>query len=534
MTTAAPPVNVQDIPVDLTTVRGRGVDVGEYFDGPWAILPERAQNTLNYLKHANIGLHIGAHQNVAPHADEDSQEPRVQVTKHPAGNNTAVAVINIVGTMMKGYSSLFQTACTPHIRREVRQAANDPSVAAIVLRIDSPGGTTSGTSDLGDDIRAAAQKKPVLAFVEDLGASAAYWVASQCDGVFANSKTALIGSIGTFIGLYDQSEQFQNEGIRAVVIKSSELKGTGFQGAEITEEQEAYLQDIVAKVEAEFEQAIRTGRKMSKKQVAAVATGRVWAAADAQALGLIDDIESIDAVIVRAARMAKKRGTNNEATIADDMLDNELVNSAAVGAKPKGDDDEDDEEDEDNPTVDPTSPEDQAGNDTKDTDANGAADTQESTNGKANAMSGQDDTPATKPDETTQAATTPGAATAAELKAALPNASGDFIVGQLTKGATVAQATSAYAMLLDEQNKTLADENKTLRSAGTSGVNPVSGGGPTGQDAATPATEEVDTKVTALMAGGMKRHEAHAKVMRDNPELRQRLVAESNADRKIA
>ncbi|PCJ18333.1 MAG: hypothetical protein COA96_17085 [SAR86 cluster bacterium] len=532
MTTEAPStdVRVQDIQVDLSAATSRGVDIGAYFDSPWAVYAPRMQGTLNYLKRMDVGLHVGAAQSVSQSADGEDAAPKVQVHHHPTGKNTSVAIISVDGTMMKQDSSLFAVACTPRIRREVRLAANDASVSAIILRIDSPGGTTSGTSDLADDIRTASKQKPVIAFIEDMGASAAYWIASQCDAVYANSRTALIGSIGTFIGLLDQSKQFEAEGIRAVVIKTSELKGTGFQGTEITEEQEAYLQDIVSKVEIEFEQAIKKGRGMTTKQVDAVATGRVYTAVDAMTLGLIDGIESIDAVVARADKMSKKRGG-----VGTRSADN-LIESGVAAA----DDEKGGEQDKDNPTVDPDEAGQQTGSDTKDTGASGVSGTLETTTkGKANAMSGNNETPETKPEATSDQLKSSGAATAAELKAALPNATGDFIVGQLTKGATMSDATAAYATLMDEQNKVLSEENTALKSA-KPGVQPVVGSGGAdslnngGGDAAAPAAEEVETKVVALMAGGMKRHEAHAKVMRDSPKLRERLVTEANESRRSA
>ncbi|MCH8978459.1 MAG: S49 family peptidase, partial [Armatimonadetes bacterium] len=108
-----------------------------------------------------------------------------------------VAVISIVGVMTKSPTSLEPGCSTVLARRQIRAAAHDVAVRAIVIRFDSPGGTVSGTEALANDVREAAAHKKVYAYVEDSCCSAAYWVASQCNKVFA-SKTALVGSLGIY------------------------------------------------------------------------------------------------------------------------------------------------------------------------------------------------------------------------------------------------------------------------------------------------------------------------------------------------
>lgn len=301
---------VQDIPVDLHSARGLGVNLDAYFNTLWAVEPTRVQGVLDYLTRMNVPLHIQAQQVQQPTARQHMQVvgPR-NAAGYPGGDSGGggVAVISVDGTMMKHWSSLMQVAETPLIRKALRRAAQDPDIVAGVLRFDSPGGTVAGTDEFGQEVLRFRQIKPLLAYVEDLTASAAYWVASQTDGIYANSATALIGSIGTYIGLYDTSKMAEMKGVRVVVIKTSELKGTGFPGSQLTAEQESYLQDIVDKTQAEFDKAVGKGRGLNKAQVEAVRTGRVYMAKDAQALKLIDGIDSLDGVVNRAMKMARQR-----------------------------------------------------------------------------------------------------------------------------------------------------------------------------------------------------------------------------------
>lgn len=212
----------------------------------------------------------------------------------------SVAVIRMVGTLMKQRSS-FGGSSTIDLRRQVRQAASDPNVSGILLAIDSPGGTAAGTDDLARDVKAARRKKPVWAHVDDLGASAAYWVASQADAIYANSPTALVGSIGTIMTIYDQSAAAEREGVKAMVFSTGPLKGTGVPGAPVTEDQAAYLQGIINATQDSFDTAVRSGRGLTAAQLADVKSGAIFPAPVAQDKRLIDGIRGLDQTIAALA-----------------------------------------------------------------------------------------------------------------------------------------------------------------------------------------------------------------------------------------
>lgn len=250
--------------------------------GAWMVEANTFQTHWDMVQRMDLAAHL--RQEVLP--------LKSQTELVPSKNGGSVAIVPLTGLLMKAKSSFGGTS-TVQARRDVRSAANDPTVSAILLGIDSPGGTAAGTDDLAAEVRNARKAKPVWAFVDDLGASAAYWVASQADKIFANSATALVGSIGTIMTIYDVSQSAEQNGVKALVFATGPLKGAGVTGTKVTDEQQAYFQGIVNSLQTEFDAGVKRGRKLSDKQLASVRTGGVWTAAAAQSLGLIDGVQTL-------------------------------------------------------------------------------------------------------------------------------------------------------------------------------------------------------------------------------------------------
>lgn len=203
-----------------------------------------------------------------------------------------IAVLSLAGPMFKGRSK-FSDANTLELRQAVREAAQSEDVKGLLLVVDSPGGTVAGTADLADEVRAAAGRKPVHAYIEDLGASAAFWVSSQASRVTANA-TAEVGSIGTVAVVEDTSGAAELAGVVVHVISTGPYKGAFTDGAPVSEEHLADLQRRVNALNGHFLDAVSRGRKMPRDQVQKLADGRMHIAADAQRLGLIDGIGTLE------------------------------------------------------------------------------------------------------------------------------------------------------------------------------------------------------------------------------------------------
>jgi protease-4 len=266
--------------------------------GLWSMEPLTLGALVEQLRRIDLAAHV--HQQPLP--------LKSAAEKVPARGGQSIALIKVIGTMMKSQSSMGGTS-TVQIRRDIRQAAADPEVSSILMAFDTPGGTVAGTADLASDIRAARKTKPVIAHVDDLCASAGYHAASQCEAIYANSADALVGSIGTMATVYDVSEAAKVQGIRAFLFATGPLKGAGTEGTQLTEEQQAYFQSLIDESQKTFDKAVRLGRGMSDKQLADVRTGAVWTAENAIGLKLIDGIQSLEKTVD-----SMKRSTSGKAS----------------------------------------------------------------------------------------------------------------------------------------------------------------------------------------------------------------------------
>jgi protease-4 len=197
----------------------------------------------------------------------------------PRGNK--VGFVELVGVLDPDYMA--------SRRAQLAALAADSSVAQIVLYISSPGGTVNGTADLGAVVRKVAGVKPVHAIVEDFCCSAAYWAASQCTSITA-SPSALLGSIGSYIVLVDDSALFEKIGVKVLVIASGSVKGIGVPGVKVETEQIAMIRRLVDTTGRSFQSAVARGRALDSRRVSDLSTGEVWYAQEAKNLGLIDRV----------------------------------------------------------------------------------------------------------------------------------------------------------------------------------------------------------------------------------------------------
>jgi len=258
--------------------------------GPWLCEPITFSGIWNAARQMDFLAHMA-----------EPLEQRAAIDKQSTASGKSIGVIRLTGLLMKAQSSMGGTS-TIQIRRDIRNAAADSDISAILLAIDSPGGTVAGTSDLADEVKAARKSKPVWAHIDDLGASAAYWIASQCERITANSPTALVGSIGTVQVMQDQSEAAAKEGVKTLVFATGPMKGMGTPGSKVTDEHIAHVQALVDSVQKSFDAAVQKGRSLTDKQLAAVRHGGVFTAEDALKNKLIDAIQPLSKTISELTR----------------------------------------------------------------------------------------------------------------------------------------------------------------------------------------------------------------------------------------
>jgi signal peptide peptidase SppA len=173
---------------------------------------------------------------------------------------------------------------------------------------------------LAADIAKANTIKPVVAYIEDLGASAAYHVASQAGAIYAN-EGALVGSIGTYAVVRDLSAYYEKEGIKTHVIRAGEFKGMGEPGSRVSDAQLENLQGMVERVNALFLERVSAGRKLSAEQMKGIATGAVWISNEAKTMGLVDGVKSFEDVIAEleaSAQAPKNKKSGVKQTIQEE------------------------------------------------------------------------------------------------------------------------------------------------------------------------------------------------------------------------
>lgn len=238
------------------------------------------------------------------------------------GNNNAektvtvpdrVAVINISGTIISGADSkdniFSQTngVTSGSIMKQIREAAADDSVKALVLRIDSGGGSATAAEEVGRELKRFKEKtqKPIVATIGNTGASAAYWIAvCASDKVYANATT-LTGSIGVYMPYMNTEELFRKIGITSNKIKSGPYKDIMSSDRPMTPEEQAILQNIVNEIYEQFVTTVAVGRKMEESKVKSLADGRVYTGLQAKNLGLVDEIGDYYDALAAAGELGK-------------------------------------------------------------------------------------------------------------------------------------------------------------------------------------------------------------------------------------
>lgn len=224
-----------------------------------------------------------------------------------------VAVINISGTIVSGgiqEDDIFhqqQGITSGTIMAQLRNAAQDKSVKAVLLKIDSGGGSATAAEEVGRELKRFKEKskKPIVATIGDTGASAAYWIAvCASDKVYANA-TSLTGSIGVYMPYMNVEELYKKIGVSSGKIKSGAHKDMMSMDRPMTDEEKVMLQNIVNEIFDAFVKTVAEGRKMEEIKVRALADGRVYTGMQAKNLGLVDEIGNYYDALACAGELGK-------------------------------------------------------------------------------------------------------------------------------------------------------------------------------------------------------------------------------------
>ncbi|MDH6197831.1 protease-4 [Mycobacterium frederiksbergense] len=190
------------------------------------------------------------------------------------------------------------------IAAALREAAADDEVSAIVLRVDTPGGSVSGSETIWREVvRAREHGKPVVASMGAVAASGGYYVSMAADEIVANAGT-ITGSIGVVTGKLVSRELKDKLGVGSDAVRTNANADAWSTDAPFTDEQYAHVEAEADLLYTDFVERVAHGRKLSVEQVDAVARGRVWTGADAKDRGLVDELGGLRAAIIRAKVLA--------------------------------------------------------------------------------------------------------------------------------------------------------------------------------------------------------------------------------------
>lgn len=225
---------------------------------PWAATPETIQAIRDVLSARLTG---GATPRAAFFDDEETsdREPPPPPYVIAAPGVAYVEARGIIGKHLSGMEIACGGLCLDDLAARVALAHADPGVASVVLHIDSPGGTVPGVPEFAAQLRAWSATKPIYAFTDTLCASAGYWLASACSGIFT-TPSASLGSIGVYMAWVDDSENWAQEGYKLVLVQAGKWKAAGHPGSEITPEQIAKWQETTDAIYAMFTADVRRGR----------------------------------------------------------------------------------------------------------------------------------------------------------------------------------------------------------------------------------------------------------------------------------
>ncbi len=219
-----------------------------------------------------------------------------------------VALIDVHGTIsMSDDSSIFgEKRATPeNFKKALKQAEGDSSVKAILLDINSPGGSVVASEEIADAIKNS--KKPTVAWLGEIAASGGYYVASAADYIVADRAT-ITGSIGVVSMLPEYSKLMEKIGVNVSVIKAGKYKdfSTGYRP--MTEEEKKMIERVVYEIYEQFISEVAENRNLSREYVSSIAEGSVYTARKARELRLVDEVGNREFALKKAAELGGIEG----------------------------------------------------------------------------------------------------------------------------------------------------------------------------------------------------------------------------------
>jgi protease-4 len=228
----------------------------------------------------------------------------VKVNKPTVGDrNKKVAVIFAEGSIVDGKGSDGDIGSVT-LSRQLRSARLDDKIKAVVLRINSPGGSALASDVIWREVLLLKKVKPVIVSMGNVAASGGYYIACAADTIVAQPNT-ITGSIGVFGILWNAKGLTDKLGVSVDTVKTGAMADLGTASRAMTEPERKYIQNQIEMIYDVFIGKVAEGRKMTKADVDSIGQGRVWSGIDAKRIGLVDVLGGMDVAINIAAKKAK-------------------------------------------------------------------------------------------------------------------------------------------------------------------------------------------------------------------------------------
>lgn len=257
---------------------------------PWVITTEKLHAIMDVLN-ARISGDFKAMDYDSPERDNERAEYREFSTQ-----SGTVAVIPVHGILGKHLSSM-EIACggcsLDTLQSQIKAATASPRITRILLDVNSPGGTVTGTPETASLIQSARASKPVWAFTDSEACSGAMWIASQCDAFYA-TESASIGSVGVRMVLLDYTRKLEEEGVKVNAISSGKYKLLGAPFRALSEEERDMLQSESDRIHQQFQSAVSAVRPVALSHL----QGQVFRGEESAGIGFIDGVvDDMDSVM---------------------------------------------------------------------------------------------------------------------------------------------------------------------------------------------------------------------------------------------
>jgi capsid assembly protease len=255
---------------------------------PWAIRPSKLEEIEAFLIARVNG------EDIFPSMEAGKSGGKAEKTY--AVTSDGYAEIPVWGTIEKRMNLMSDFSggtSTEILKRDIGAALNDKKVKGIILNIDSPGGAVDGTKELSDFLFSVRGRKPIVAYVDGMMASAAYWIGSAADLIVAGD-TSVVGSIGVALTHYDFSARDEARGVKRTPITAGKYKRIASDEKPLSPEAQEYLQDLVDTYYSMFVESVARNRGVTVEKALNMADGKEFIGKKAQIAGLVDFIGTRD------------------------------------------------------------------------------------------------------------------------------------------------------------------------------------------------------------------------------------------------